>query len=285
MNIDQLYVLKVVSETGSFTKASEKLHRAKSAVSYAINNLEDELGLLLLDRSNYRPSLTKYGVQLLEKAEDVLKSFDEFEMYAKTLSKNQELKIRLSMTALWPLEQVTPVLKKLEKDFPETELVFNREVLSGERLLLLKKVDIAIVELLQNRIDLETKTIGQLNMPLVIEANHPVLQKRSVTQSDLEKYPQVIVRSTLEDEDRKFGVLEKAKKWYVDDLDSKLKLIQAGLGWGRLPEHIIQSSLKKNKLKVFKVKGLDENRVVELSLARRANEYHGVVSNFLWNQF
>lgn len=284
MNIDQLTVLKVVSETGSFTKASEKLHRAKSAVSYAINNLEDELGLQLLDRTNYRPSLTKYGVQLLEKAEHVIESFLEFEKFANTLSKNQELKIRFSITALWPLNEITPILKELEVDFPDTEVVFNREVLSGERLLLRKNVDIAIVELLQNKIDLEQKKIGSLKMPTVISSKHQILKKKGLKLSDLEKFPQIIVRSTLEDRERNFGVIEKAKKWYVNDLDSKLQLIEDGLGWGGLPEHIVADKIKSGKLSVIDIKEL-KKREVDLYIARRKDDYHGVVSNYLWDKF
>ncbi len=277
-------MLKIVSETGSFTKASERLHRAKSAVSYAINNLEDELGLQLLDRSKYRPALTKYGEQLLEKAQGVLDSFEEFENFAKTLSKNQELKIHFSITALWPLSQVTPILKDLEIDFPETELVFNREVLSGERLLLSKAVDIAIVEFIQNKVDLEIKQIGTLNMPLVISGSHQLANKKSLTQKDLESYPQIIVRSTLKDDERKFGVMEEAKKWYVNDLDSKLKLIEEGLGWGRLPDHLVENRIKSQSLSALKVKGID-TRKIELFIARRRNDYHGVVSNYLWDKF
>ncbi len=284
MNIDQLTVLKVVSETGSFSKASEKLHRAKSAVSYAINNLEDELGLQLLDRTNYRPSLTKYGVQLLEKAEHVIESFLEFEKFANTLSKNQELKIRFSITALWPLNEITPILKELEVDFPDTEVVFNREVLSGERLLLRKNVDIAIVELLQNKIDLEQKKIGSLKMPTVISSKHQILKKKGLKLSDLEKFPQIIVRSTLEDRERNFGVIEKAKKWYVNDLDSKLQLIEDGLGWGGLPEHIVADKIKSGKLSVIDIKEF-KKREVDLYIARRKDDYHGVVSNYLWDKF
>lgn len=284
MNIDQLTVLKVVSETGSFSKASEKLHRAKSAVSYAINNLEDELGLQLLDRTNYRPSLTKYGVQLLEKAEHVIESFLEFEKFANTLSKNQELKIRFSITALWPLNEITPILKELEVDFPDTEVVFNREVLSGERLLLRKNVDIAIVELLQNKIDLEQKKIGSLKMPTVISSKHQILKKKGLKLSDLEKFPQIIVRSTLEDRERNFGVIEKAKKWYVNDLDSKLQLIEDGLGWGGLPEHIVADKIKSGRLSVIDIKEF-KKREVDLYIARRKDDYHGVVSNYLWDKF
>lgn len=284
MNIDQLTVLKVVSETGSFSKASEKLHRAKSAVSYAINNLEDELGLQLLARTNYRPSLTKYGVQLLEKAEHVIESFLEFEKFANTLSKNQELKIRFSITALWPLNEITPILKELEVDFPDTEVVFNREVLSGERLLLRKNVDIAIVELLQNKIDLEQKKIGSLKMPTVISSKHQILKKKGLKLSDLEKFPQIIVRSTLEDRERNFGVIEKAKKWYVNDLDSKLQLIEDGLGWGGLPEHIVADKIKSGRLSVIDIKEF-KKREVDLYIARRKDDYHGVVSNYLWDKF
>lgn len=284
MNIDQLTVLKVVSETGSFSRASEKLHRAKSAVSYAINNLEDELGLQLLGRTNYRPSLTKYGVQLLEKAEHVIESFLEFEKFANTLSKNQELKIRFSITALWPLNEITPILKELEIDFPDTEVVFNREVLSGERLLLRKNVDIAIVELLQNKIDLEQKKIGSLKMPTVISSEHQILKKKGLKLSDLEKFPQIIVRSTLEDRERNFGVIEKAKKWYVNDLDSKLQLIEDGLGWGGLPEHIVADKIKSGKLSVIDIKEF-KKREVDLYIARRKDDYHGVVSNYLWDKF
>jgi DNA-binding transcriptional LysR family regulator len=46
-SIDQLLVLLAVAEAGSFTAAAKRLGRAISAISYAIDTLEDHLGLTL----------------------------------------------------------------------------------------------------------------------------------------------------------------------------------------------------------------------------------------------
>ena len=44
-SIDQLLVLLVVAEAGSFSAAAKRLGRATSAISYAIDTLEAQLGL------------------------------------------------------------------------------------------------------------------------------------------------------------------------------------------------------------------------------------------------
>lgn len=281
MDLDQLQILNIIDKEGSFSKASEKLGKAKSALTYAMGNLEDEFGLLLIDRSQYRPVLTNYGKQLLEKSLPVLASFEELKNFAKTLSKNQELKIRLSMAALFPLTKLTQTLKNLEEKFPSTELVFTTEVLSGEKLLLKGEVDISILAGIENKIDLEYKKISEVAMPLVVSSNHPLAALKNLKKDDFKEYPQIVVRSTYPDE-RSFGVLKEAKKWYVDDLSTKLILIMEGLGWGRLPEHIVSEYIERQCLSQIKAEQFEHDNI-EIYLARRKHEYHGIVSNYLWN--
>jgi len=285
MNLDQLQLLKIISEEGSFTKASEKLNKAKSAISYTMSNLEDELGLLLIDRSKYRPELTNYGKQLLEKSVPVLEAFEELTSYAQTLSSNQELRVRLSMSALWPVDKIAPVLRALEEKYKKTEIVFTTEVLSGERLLFQGKVDMAILTNLENRVDIEYKEIGTVQMPMVISSTHPLAKdcdKKNCNKSDLEKYPQIIVRSTLPTDGKSFGVLKNAKKWYVSDLETKLRLILEGLGWGRLPDHMVNELIQRGVLKEMSSKKDRENKI-SVYLARNKNDWHGVVSNYIWD--
>ena len=50
-----------VVEAGSFTAAAERLQRAKSAVSRRISELEERLGVRLLNRSTRRLNLTETG--------------------------------------------------------------------------------------------------------------------------------------------------------------------------------------------------------------------------------
>ncbi len=284
MNLDQLQVLKTIRDEGSFSKAADKLYRAKSALSYAVQNLEDELGLLLIDRSEYRPKLTNYGLQLLEKASPVLKSFDELNVFARTLSTNQELKIRLSMSAIFPLADFTNTLKKIEEKFQNTEVVFATEVLSGEKFLMAGDVDISLLAGIVNRVDLEYKKVAEVEMPLVISSNHPIVEKNlKPTKDVLAKYPQIVVRSTLPD-DSSFGVMKESKKWYVDDLGTKMKLIMEGLGWGRLPDHVVNEYVQRQCLEVLRTEELQHEKI-EMFLARRKHDFHGVVSNYIWNSF
>src|SRR5580704_11341066 len=53
-SVDQLLVLLVVAEEGSFTAAAKRLGRATSAISYAIDTLERDLGLSLFHRGTSR---------------------------------------------------------------------------------------------------------------------------------------------------------------------------------------------------------------------------------------
>jgi DNA-binding transcriptional LysR family regulator len=61
-----------VVEAGSFAAAGRGLGRATSAVSYAIANLEQQLGVQLFDRDQARrPALTEAGAAVLPEARSV----------------------------------------------------------------------------------------------------------------------------------------------------------------------------------------------------------------------
>src|SRR5437667_12133428 len=71
-SLDQLTVFLTVVETGSFAAAGRRLGRATSAISYAIANLEMQLGISLFDRERTRkPTLTEAGKAVLSEARTV----------------------------------------------------------------------------------------------------------------------------------------------------------------------------------------------------------------------
>jgi len=118
----------------------------------------------------------------------------------------------------------------------------------------------------------------------VISSNHPIVEKNlKPTKDVLAKYPQIVVRSTLPD-DSSFGVMKESKKWYVDDLGTKMKLIMEGLGWGRLPDHVVNEYVQRQCLEVLRTEELQHEKI-EMFLARRKHDFHGVVSNYIWNSF
>ena len=76
-SIDQLLVLLSVVEAGSFTSAAKRLGRATSAISYAIDTLEQQLGISLFDRGTTRkPKLTPQGEAVVSEARAVAESME-----------------------------------------------------------------------------------------------------------------------------------------------------------------------------------------------------------------
>ena len=65
MNLQQLDHLLALAETGSFSRASEKVHLTQPALSRSIQMLEQELGMQLVDRIGKRNELTPFGAALL----------------------------------------------------------------------------------------------------------------------------------------------------------------------------------------------------------------------------
>jgi DNA-binding transcriptional LysR family regulator len=83
MTHDQLAAFVAVATDGTFTRAAQRLHKSQSAVSKLVRNLEQELGLLLFNRAEYRATLTDAGQALLERALGVLERVRELEAHGK----------------------------------------------------------------------------------------------------------------------------------------------------------------------------------------------------------
>ncbi|HDX9577268.1 TPA: LysR family transcriptional regulator [Bacillus pseudomycoides] len=72
MSIVKYEIFEEVIKTGSFTKASEKLNITQSTVSYAISNLEKELGITLFIREARKIRLTHDGAKAYEYIHEIL---------------------------------------------------------------------------------------------------------------------------------------------------------------------------------------------------------------------
>src|SRR3954466_1229439 len=75
--LDQISVFLAVVESGSFTGAARRLGRATSVISYAIANLENQLGVTLFARAaTARPQLTDAGRAILSDSRNLAIAVD-----------------------------------------------------------------------------------------------------------------------------------------------------------------------------------------------------------------
>ena len=105
--LDQLRVFLAVVETGSFAAAARRLGRATSVISYAVANLEAQLGLALFDREATRkPQLTVAGRALLGEARTVAHGVDGLRARVRGLLSGLEAEVNLAVDVMLPTSRV-----------------------------------------------------------------------------------------------------------------------------------------------------------------------------------
>lgn len=285
ITIEQIQCFQAVASEGSFTKASEKLFKAKSAVMYSVKNLEEQLGFELFDRAQYRPQITPKGESFLMKSQKILNDMIDLHEETKLIASDVEMRLRISASGIFNSSLLYPVLKKAMIMFPSTEIIFEKEILSGEKMLSRDMVDLAIFENIKNKRDYDYKRISKVELNLVIAKGHEYfkLPKKEQIKESLYNYPQIIQRSTIRDDDFQVGVHKESLKWKVTDTPSKREVIVNGLGWGRLPHHVVEKDLKQGRL--IHLSKFKDDDVVDIYLCKQKNRHMGKVASFIWDSF
>lgn len=83
MKLEQLFHFREAVKYNSISIAAEKNYMSQSSVSHSIINLEKELGIELLNRTNAGVTPTQTGELVLNKTEDIIKAIDEIIEFSK----------------------------------------------------------------------------------------------------------------------------------------------------------------------------------------------------------
>lgn len=279
--LEHLHVVNVIHQEGSFRKASERLFKARSAVSYSVKQVEEYYKIEIFTRDTYRPELTRNGKILLQKIQHLLNEANEFDMFAKQMSSAVETELRLSFSAIFSMEKVTKLLAKLKQTYPATIIHLNIETASGERMLVDDLVDIGIYAGLEQNPQVKYRCIEQCELPVFISNHFPLANQASISLSDLLPYPQVVVKSSYKSGPDS-GIVKEGLQWYVSDHNTKKELIRRGLGWGRLAMHEAEQELQDKIL--IKIEN-QTPMIVPVYVAKLRNKALGPVGEMVWNYF
>lgn len=248
--LDQLRVLVAIADTGSFTAAARKLGRVQSAISQMVRALEDTQGVVLFDRSAHRPRLTALGQVLLDQARLVLVSAQRFESLAAASNSGLEAALLFAIDPLIPTEPLIASLHALHARYPDMPVTFYTEGLGGAaRRLRDGSASLGLCLLLPAvPDDLMAYPLMDLALLPVVAPGHPLAQvDRPVDADTLGQYVQLVLSDPVDQHGPQYGVVS-ARRWRFVDNGRRLDFLLAGMGWCKMPRHIVAPMLQDGRL-------------------------------------
>ncbi|MGN0745198.1 MAG: LysR family transcriptional regulator [Aristaeellaceae bacterium] len=185
MNLDHLRYFQAIARWEHYGRAAEELHVSQPNLTYAISQLERELGVPLFERNGCNVRLTRYGKSFLHAVTQSLQA----------LGAGGDLVLLGGIRKL--ASQLAPVLMRQFLEQPGNENVrFELHTESGFSGDLLKAVeeeqlDMAFVSHPADPTVFECVSFQQSPFVLVTPRDHPLAQKGSVTLRETLPYPYV----------------------------------------------------------------------------------------------
>ncbi|MGN8080667.1 LysR family transcriptional regulator [Variovorax sp. 22077] len=204
MNLQQLDHLLALAETGSFSRASEKVHLTQPALSRSIQMLEQELGMQLVDRIGKRNELTPFGAMVLARAKRISTEAHELKRAAALLSEGQAGSVRLGLGAAPGALFSSPLLIHMLRNHPKVGLQLHG---GGPELQLAalrsRNLDAVVLtyRAVAPREDLHIEVLPTMRSGFVCRCDHPLLKQGGGKPVRFEELAQHPVISTMVSDD------------------------------------------------------------------------------------
>jgi len=246
MDIRQLKYFVTIAEEGNITKAAERLFMAQPPLSRQLKLMEDELGVMLFDRTNKKGMiLTPEGRVFLKNARRILYNMDEAVTEVQELGRQMTKRLSIG-TTIYCSELVLPVLKNFCEKYPFiVPEIHEGNVSHLMDLLKSHKIDLAICS---RPFDAEGYVIKKLKQDacvLVASKNFQWTKKR-ITLEEISQLPLLLLNapdsnsmyqtilSEFEKRDLKLNI-----SCVCHDSGLLLKMILGNFGATILPESMI----------------------------------------------
>jgi len=190
MEFSQLEFFVAVVQEGSFSKAAERVFRTQPAVSIAIRRLEEEIGAPLFERSQKTPALTEVGELVYDHAKRILSLRDQTVDVVSELKSLQRGRVRIGANESTSLYLLPHLILDYRALHPNVMVEIFRH--SSDRLpreVLDRNVDFALLAFEPVDADLESFTVLQDELVLIMHPEHKKAKLPSVKVEDLGNEP------------------------------------------------------------------------------------------------
>ncbi|MEG0366919.1 MAG: LysR family transcriptional regulator [Coprobacillus sp.] len=197
MNLNQLYYFQTLANCEHYTQASKELYISQPSLTYAIKELEKELGVSLFYKSGRNIKLTHNGQVFLDYVRQSLDILDTGIALIKNQDQENNQTLNISVIPTIVNNYLAPIIKELNVMWPYIQINFRSEktlnILQGVKD---GQYDFGICSKLGND-NLKYLPILYEELVLITAKDHPLSKKSNISFSDIIKYPLITYQKEI----------------------------------------------------------------------------------------
>lgn len=255
LSLESIQVIDAIDRNGSFAAAADELHRVPSAVTYSVQQVEQDLDVLLFDRSGHRAKLTEAGQELLREGRHLLRAAADLECRVQQVAKGWESELRIAVDTIIGPEKLYPLIDEFYRQNSGTRLRIATEVLAGNwDALASGRADLAIGASGDTPMGgFTTKTLGRIEFEFVAAPHHPLASEpEPISETAMLKHRAVSIGDTARNlPPRSTGLLSGQDTLTVPSMAAKVAAHIVGLGVGYLPQSIARREASSGRLRIL----------------------------------
>lgn len=285
MELRHLRYFITVAEELNFSKAALKLYTAQPSLSQQIKDLEEDVGVRLLNRTKRKVELTDEGAVFLEQARLTLAQADKAVAMARQVSQAKQQMLRIGFVPVAEMKifpYVLPNLRLQNSDLKIELLSLN----NNEQIKALKKGDIDIAFTRHNFTSEEIESTFVLREPLmfILPKDHPLAKYDRIPVKALNGID-FIIPSSEQSYTLHHTILNFAKEHGIefnivqtaDNILFNINSIGMGLGCTILPAYITPLSMDHSVVRPLNV----ELPQIDLYVSHRKDNTSNAVKRFM----
>ena len=279
MNLNQLEYFVAVAETLNFTRAAERCYISQTAMTQQIRSLEKSIGVPLFERDSHHVQLTAAGAAYLTEARAILTRSNEAVRIARLAGEGISGELTLGFISGFGHSDFVPILRRFRKSCPgiQTTLLRGNSSVLAEHLVN-QRCDVAFTVAPFQRVDplLKHRRLRRYPVMAVLPAGHALSAQQTVTYSDLENCPFIMMQPTDRPKDQmEESLLIYNRGGYLPEIaaiegepETLMLMIAAGMGVSVLPEYLTRPYSNSKELVILPVlrqDGVEETVDFEVS--------------------
>lgn len=247
MELRHLRYFIAVAEELNFTKAAQRMCTVQPSLSQQIKDLEQEVGVQLLMRTNRKVELTAEGAAFLKEARLSLEHAEKAIMDARQIAQLGKEQLNIGFVPVAEMKVFPYIMPNIRAQFPELKIHFH-SLMDVEQIAALDKgeIDIAFTRYAEDSPEIESVQIFTEPLALIVPKNSPLAEQRHISIksmnnqdfiiSDAHSSPELyrIIQDFFKQNKLKVNLVQHSTNILLN-----VNLVGMDVGWSLVPSYVI----------------------------------------------